>query len=466
MSLNHPVPVYFLDHGPYLAHAQIYWRQLCVAQRVEMESTLGPLLDVPGAGSDDAATIAALPTPSVLVVPAVSGGRVRKDSGAWEEFGRALRSFRAAGGVVVVLEAAAHLPAEGRKARGRSFFGMDRDPKLPGPAGEVRLTIAGEPIAAVNAHGLRVWSEWRYVGGGGGVPPEPIAFVEAEAGRFPIAWRWRGHDWEQPGAMIFTSCWGWPVRDEAVEKPYTKRPFDRQVMSEVRKAYRIVNRELVARTLADTLRRAGARLRRLELLTGESERLPHLTGREKDYHRLLVNDRALLVDLIGFRSLVTGFDDGASADFHRQFQGAEIVNEPGHEKGNGGGGRLDILLRSVLTGAAPAVEGLKYLSQAQRSSVAWVELEAGWLNQAQMSNFLDGEGAKLTTGDWVVAVDRSHDDDPRVTTLRERVTRLGARFLHVQVPHAFARLEEHYAPEMHKVSRKRYTLEVIRGLLG
>lgn len=34
------------------------------------------------------------------------------------------------------------------------------------------------------------------------------------------------------------------------------------------------------------------------------------------------------------------------------------------------------------------------------------------------------------------------------------------------MPSAFARLEEQYAPGMHRVSRKRYTLEVIRGLLG
>ncbi len=83
-----------------------------------------------------------------------------------------------------------------------------------------------------------------------------------------------------------------------------------------------------------------------------------------------------------------------------------------------------------------------------------------------MVAFLGGQGAKLGVGDWVVTVDRSHDDDPVVERVRTLVANAGARFLHVQVPHAFARLEEAYVPAVHRVSRKRYTLDVIRGLLG
>ncbi|MES2638059.1 MAG: hypothetical protein V4850_01195 [Myxococcota bacterium] len=468
MALNHSVPVYFLDAGPHFAHAQHYWRKLCAAQRTEMEGTFGELLPVPGAGSDDPACISTLPTPSVLVVPAVAGGRVQKDWGAWWRFRAALRTYRAAGGVVVVLEAAAHLPAEGQKARGRNFFGMDRDPQLPGTTGEVTLLVGDSPVpvATVNAHGLRVWSEWRYVGEGGGVPPVPIAFVEGTGGRFTVAWRWQGHEWEQPGAMLFLSSWGWIGRDEMEEKAWTQKPFDREVIGEVRKAYRRMNHEIVARTVADTLRRAGTRLRRLELLTGESERLPHRTGREKDYHRLLVNDQALLVDLVSWRALVGVDDGGASAAFHELFRLAEVINEPGHAKGNGGSGRLDILLRSLKRGAPPEEGGLAYLAQPGRSPVAWIELEAGGIHLHQMNEFLRGEGAKLGASDWVVAVDRSHDDEPSVAQVRSQVAELGARFLHVQVPHGFARLEEHYVPEMHRVSRKRYTLDVIRGLLG
>lgn len=461
------VPVYFLEGGPHFAHAQWYWRELLAAQRASMMASFGALEPVPGGGTDDPRPISKLQAPSVLVVPAAAGGRVRKDGGAWWAFRTALRDYRSAGGIVLMLEAAAHLPAEGRRAKGRGLFDMDRDPRSPRVQGQAAFLLASDPnpVVSVNAHELNLHADWRYVGNGSGVPPEPVAFIEGGKERLPIAWRWRAEDWEQPGAMIFTSTWGWAGRDLANEKSWTQSTFNASVIADVQAAYAAVNRELVSRALAETLHRVAARLRRMVRLTGESERLPHRTGKEKDYHRLLLNDRDLLIDLVGWRSLLDE-TDGPSEEFRAMFAGAEVVNEPGHAKGNGDAGRLDILLRSVRGGEAPESPDLSYLSQPGRSAVAWIELEAGPIHEAQMSAFIAGHGAKLGPADWVVAVDRSLDDDPAVRRVAAGVAATGARFLHVRIPSAFARLEEHYAPEMHRVSRKRYTLEVIRGLLG
>lgn len=461
------VPTFFLDGGPHFDHAQGYWQQLLAAQRASVLASFGSLEPVPGVGTDDISAIRDLEAPSVLVVPALSGGRVRKDWGAWWAFRGALRDYRAAGGIVVLLEAAAHLPAEGRRAKGRGLFDMDRDARPTKVQGQATFLLGGDPapVASIDAHGLNLYADWRYVGNGSGVPPEAVAFIEAGGTRLPVAWKWQAEEWEQPGAMIFTSTWGWVGRDQANEKSWTRNPFNAAVIADVQAAYAALNRALVGRTLTETLRRTAARLRRLVRLTGESERLPHRTGKEKDYHRLLLNDRDLLVDLIGWRSLVEERDH-ATREFRTAFAGAEVVNEPGHDKGNGGAGRLDILLRSVWSGEAPESRDASYLGQAGRSPCAWIELEAGSIHEAQMNAFVNGHGAQLGPRDWVVAVDRSPDDDPAVKRVAERVAATGARFLHVRVPSAFARLEEHYAPEMHRVSRKRYTLEVIRGLLG
>lgn len=465
VALN--VPVYFLEGGPHFAHAKWYWRELLAAQRASMLASFGGLEPVPGGGTDDPSPIAKLPAPSVLVVPALAGGRVRKDWGAWWAFRTALRDYRSAGGIVLLLEAAAHLPAEGSRAKGRGLFDMDRDPRPPKLQGQADFLLGNDPqpVATVNAHGLNLHADWRYVGDGGGAPPEAVSFIRNSVESFPIAWRWRTEEWDQPGAMIFTSTWGWAGRDLTNEKAWTKDTFNAAVIGEVQRAYAALNRELVSRTVAETLHRTAARLRRMVRLTGESERLPHRTGKEKDYHRLLLNDRDLLVDLVGWRSLVDD-QDAASGEFRAVFAGSQVVNEPGHDKEAGANGRLDILLRSVRGGDAPESNDLSYLGQRGRSAVAWIELEAGPIHEAQMSAFIAGHGAKLRPTDWVVAVDRSLDDDPAVRRVASGVAAAGARFLHVRIPGAFARLEEHYAPEMHRVSRKRYTLEVIRGLLG
>ena len=191
--------------------------------------------------------------------------------------------------------------------------------------------------------------------------------------------------------------------------------------------------------------------------------LDQYTGSEKDYHRLLVNDIELAVDLIGWRDLCGLNDGGLSSAFRRTFQTPEVFDEPGHDKGSGGRGRLDIRLASDL-GAAEL--GPAWADKVGRGPVAWIELEAGPLHLHQIKAFLEGEGKKLRDGDYVCAVDRSEDVSPQVVEARALVEAAGARFLHVQVPHAFSQLEEAYAPRMHELSRKRYTLEVIRGLLG
>jgi hypothetical protein len=260
--------------------------------------------------------------------------------------------------------------------------------------------------------------------------------------------------------MLFLSSWGWARRDVLNNRKWTRGAHTQGVIEQVSSGYRGLNRELVRAAVLAVLQRRAERTARLERLAGETVRLPGRTGREKDYHRLLVNDVELCVDIVGWRDLVGVCD--ASAAFRRTFVKPGVVNEPGYAKTRGRG-RLDILLS-----ADPAAEGRKelWLATPERGPVAWIELEAGGIHLHQIQEFIQGHGEHLQPGDYVCAIDQSPDDHPQVAEARGFVEAAGATFLHSQVPNAFSRLEEAYAPGMHRLSRKRYTLEVIRGLLS
>jgi hypothetical protein len=364
------------------------------------------------------------------------------------------------------LEKAFNLPADDQKARGRNWQGFQSDNHAPKHKGEVELLFTdggGEHVAAaIDAHGLGLGSEWKR-----GVETDthasPIGWIRSPAGRSPIAWRWSREGWEEPGAMLFLSCWGWTRQEVLTGSDWVQDAFNREVIEHVFEGYRSLNRAIVGRQVLDVLSRRHTRMTRLERLAGETVRLPNRTGREKDYHRLLVNDAELCVDLIGWRALVGEDDGGRSQEFRQTFRAPAVVNEPGHDKSNGRKGRLDILL-SADRNAENA--GNSLLAEKERGPVAWVELEAGPLHLHQIQEFLAGEGRALRRGDYVCAVDRSGDGDPGVVEARRLVEGTGAHFLHAQVPWVFGRLEEAYAPKMHSLSRRRYTLEVIRGLLG
>jgi hypothetical protein len=460
MALVLPVPVYFLDEGPHVAAAQWYWQGLLRAHRAEMEATFGVLRPSPGE-DHGTAWIAELPTPAVVIVPAIGGGRVRKDWTAWGAFHAHLRAFRRRGGVVVLLEGAFHLPAEEKRARGRAWGCFERGGD-GGVKGAIRILAGTEALDEFDIHGFELRCDWR------ADLSDPLvreaAWGTNDAARTPLAWRWGQDEHEEPGAMLFTTCGGWLRFDMTIEKRWLKNVFNRQVADRLFEGYRRMNRFIVEREVARSIAGLQARLARLDRLSGETVRLAHRTGREKDYHRLMVNDPEMCVDLIGWRDLVGLADGGVSHAFRAAFgEDPVVVNEPGHDKEGGARGRLDILLA---TAAAVGEGGGLDLAEPTRGPVAWVELEAGPIHLHQIQAFLAGEGTKLRSGDFVCAVDRSHDEDPAVTAARAQVEGLGVGFLHVRVPQAFARLEEAYAPQMHRVSRKRYALDVIRGLLG
>jgi hypothetical protein len=460
MSLALPVPVYFLDDGPHIPAAQGYWQGLLRAHRAEMEATFGSLLAAPEPG-DSTAWIGELPTPAVVIVPAIGGGRVRKDWDAWYAFRGHLRTFRRRGGVVVLLEAAFHLPAEEKRARGRAWECFERGGHQ-GLKGAVKIVAGTEAVDEFDAYGLALRCDWRADSENPHV--REVAAATNGGGRTTLAWRWGHDEHEEPGSMLFTSCWGWTRLDVTNGKKWLEDAFNRSVVDRVFEGYRKMNRRLVEREVVAAVTGLHARLGRLERLSGDTVRISHRTGREKDYHRLLVNDAELCVDLIGWRDLIGIDDSGVSARFRRTFgDSPAVINEPGHDKGGGRRGRLDILL-----GSGPGVQevGITDLAVATRGPVAWVELEAGPIHRHQFEAFLAGEGKKLRAGDFVCAVDRSHDGDPDVLAAKAQVEALGVSFIHVRVPQAFARLEEAYAPDMHRLSRKRYALDVIRGLLG
>jgi len=466
MPLSLPIPVYFADGGPNVAHAQPYYQTLLRAYAEEMRGTFDELAPAPATGLETA-WITSLPTPSVLVLPALCGGWVDKDWGAWWAFRGHLREYRAAGGVVVCLDKAFNLPADGQRAAGRGWEGFQTDPAMPAVMGKVAFSLgkhaeSAAVLAELDTVKLGARCEWKRGKNGEDTRGAPIAWLAANGTHLPLAWRWAREGWEEPGVMLFLSTWGWLRRDVIDGKDWTQVPFNQQVIDGVVEAYRTLNRAIVQQQVADVIARRQARTRRLERLAGENVRLPNRVGREKDYHRLLVNDSELCVDIVGWRALLGEDLDGASQRFLDTFKQAAVVNEPGHAKAHGGRGRLDILLAAD---ASAEEQGDAYVAAGERGPVAWIELEAGPLHLHQIEAFLAGHGEQLRPGDYVCAVDRSRDDAPEVRRARELTEACGATFLHAQVPHVFARLEEAYAPDMHRLSRKRYSLEVIRGLL-
>ncbi|MCB9779843.1 MAG: hypothetical protein H6742_14855 [Alphaproteobacteria bacterium] len=465
MGLPLDIPVYFSDSGPSVAHAKPWYQTLLRAHRVEMEATFDALTPAPAVDLDTA-WIARLPTPSVLVLPALCGGWVDKDWGPWWRFRGHLREYRGAGGVVVCLDKAFNLPADGRRAAGRGWEGFETDAARPGLAGRVSLVAASSAIATraeLDTVEVKAWSEWKRNPRWSDSRGAPAAWVTQGDAQVPVAWRWAREAWEEPGVMLFLSTLGWLRRDILDGVDWLRDPSNLKVVDRMFTAYRALNRALVEHEVRTVLDRRQARTRRLERLAGETVRLPNRVGKEKDYHRLLVNDSELCVDIVGWRALVDEDPDGLSRRFRKTFRHAAVANEPAHAKAHGGRGRLDILLAA---NADAEQQGDAYLAERSRGPVAWIELEAGPIHRHQIEAFLGGQGAQLRAGDFVCAVDRSADDDPAVSWAREQTEACGATFLHAQVPQVFARLEEAYAPAMHRLSRKRYALEVIRGLLG
>ncbi len=466
------VPVHVLDEGRLLNGAlKRWWSASLRAQRNEIKKTLGQYEVIK---SLDA--LADLEAPSVLVVPVVAGGVVGK--GDWWAFQAYLWQYVRRGGVVVALWQAFCLAQEGEKAGGRAFEGISTragDGWLPG---EITLRRPGEdppqrlsagplpsplPRAITIASGHGFWVEHAVRDPRVAGPAlETVASVTGAGASLPLALRlaYPAHDY--PGAILFMNTWSW-MRYMLDETPRAKavKATDRAQAEFFFTCLRALNRDLVREAVVEAGRRARVRTRRLELLCGERDRLRHAMGGEKDYHRLLANDVELLLDLLA------GRDDALLGELRALYGRGAPWPEPPHEKGPDRKGRLDILLVVAGEDVERSPAALKaYLARQDRRPVAWIELEAHAIDLAQMNNFTDGMKGTLRAGDFVCAVDRSSEDDPAVRQLRARIEARGARFIHVQVPEVFDRLEERYLPEIHTLQRRRYTVDVIRGLLG
>lgn len=473
--LSLPVPVSMLDNGPFLKTSKPWWSTLLRAQRKQMTAIFHEVTTISDLdGVDD------LPAASVLIIPALAGGCVEKWQ--WWSFRAKLRTFRARGGLVVFLQHAFCLPAEDKRARGRNFERLVA--RHPGDwyPGTVRLELdpscANAPEYATldlgralpkeidTGHGF--WSEHTLE-----VSPadDERWSVLASAGqgkkRSPIAIQFAERPHVTSGAMLFLSVWGWQLANLA-EAPRSgaAKGTDRVKAEAFNLHLLAVHRALICSTMAWIHSRVAERVERLELVSGEGERLGRNLGAEKDYHRLLANDFELCLDVLSWRSVVE--EDRTADRMRKKLAGGWIWAEPPHRKAQKQKGRLDLLLFAAKNfpeeQTAPALEA--FLQSAGRGPVAWVELEAGPMNEGQVTTFVKANRDLLRKGDFVCTIDRSRDDEPVVGRVRNLVAPTGADFVHVRVPDVFDRLDEHYAPLSHRTMRKRFTTEIIRGLLG
>ena len=472
MPLSVEAPVHILDEGPRLEdEVQWWWTALLRAQRKEIEATLGPYrvhrtLD----------TVEGLAAPSVLVVPAHAGGVVGKRD--WWRFQELLWQYVRRGGIVVVLRQAFCLIEDGERAGGRTFEGISTrapDNWMPGTVTFMRSAkgqstgVVAEPLPrplptafdVPTGHGF--WVEHTIKDQAiAGQHLEILAHVAQREQSRPLALRLAYSYHEFPGAVLFLNTWSWMRRtlDEETRSSAAKAA-NREQAEFCFRCLRALNRELVLEALTEADKRLRQRTTRLELLCGERERLNHAMGSEKDYHRLLANDVELLLDLLATRETTQ------PGDLCRLFHRSSPWPEPPHRIGPDRRGRLDILLLCPGEDLERDSESLMtYLDQHDRKPVAWIELEAHAIDTEQILRFAKGMKAHLRPGDFVCAIDRSGNSDPAVIRVKEHLDTLNVNFLHVQVPLAFDHLEERYLPELHRLQRRRYTLDVIRGLLG
>ena len=471
MPLFVEAPVHLLDEGPLLKDGlKWWWAAQLQAQRKEIGQTLGHYRVL-----RDLDAIEKLSGPSVLVIPAITGGVVPKRD--WWRCQGLLWQYVRRGGVVVVLSQAFCLTEEGQRAGGRTLDGVSTrasDNWLPGAVTFRRTdetdrprALDADPLPAPLPRALEVetghgfWVEHAVRNDTvGGKYLQIVAEVNHREGTHPLALRLAYPPHDYPGAILFLNTWSW-MRWELDKGGKVAKKANRDQAEFCFRCLRAFNRELVQETLAAADQRLRQRTARLELLCGERDRLQHAMGGEKDYHRLLANDTELLLDLLAAR------DPKLLDKLHELFRGSTAWPEPPHLKGPDKRGRLDILLLAADEDLGQdATLLLPYLGQKQRKPVAWIELEAGQIDAEQIMRFAKGMKRHLHPRDFVCAVDRLSDDDANVVRVREHVEALGARFLHVQVPEAFDHLEERYLPELHRLQRRRYTVDVIRGLLG
>ena len=454
MKLN--VPILLLDKGGLPPTAKWYWHRTRDAQIHEVQEIFGDYTALPSYEE-----IEQVEVPSIVIVPTLAGGCVSKRD--WWSFRRALRQYRARGGIVVVLGGAFCLPETGQKSSGRNFEGIYTSGGNTWLEHPVHFSSAPGPVSPPT-HGF--WVEHRVPGG----PDSRIEVLETASDgsrMLPLVIRFADRGSEMPGAMLFMTTWGW-MRERLLFHPRTKEAkLPRADVEATFGALRMVNRRAVESTITWVLQRMGRRLARLETLSGEGDRLVRRMGSEKDYQRLLANDFDLCLDVLSWRALV-GAGHPDSESLRREMTGGWLWPEPPHHKGGKRRGRLDLLLLPKDEGpATPSLSALElWLAEPSSGKVAWVELEAGGFDATQMDTFYDANKHLFRDGDFIAAVDRSPDDSAEIQAFANKVSTGGYTFVHVRIPEVFDKLEEHYAPLVHRALRKRFTTEVIRGLIG
>ncbi len=441
-----------------------------------MDQTLGAATEL-----STFAEIERIAVPSVLVVPVIAGGTVGKSE--WAQFQEVLWRYVRRGGVVVVLLQAFCLQEDGQRAGGRRFEGVATHARkgrnwLPGViefgSGHARgarvactrigpgdqIPAAFGAIEVDTGHGLLLEHEL--------VDPNVageactvLAYVATGGHCLPLILRlaYDRHEW--PGCILFMNTWSWMRADLLVQRRAVQKLALEHVENTFR-CLRAVNRETVLSTVRLAQERVVSRLARMEVLAGANDRLRRVLGSEKDYHRLLANDPGLCVDLLCVHGTAT------AKQLRKVVGDGLLIAEPPHPIGDARRGRLDLLLfapgEAVDFDTRASLDA--YLENPGRKAVAWVELEAGQIHAAQMLRFVTQAGKLLRKGDFVCAVDRSPDASSDVLNVGRCVADAGAMFVHVRVPNAFDALEEAYLPTLNRLSRKRFTLEVIRALLG
>lgn len=467
-----PVPVRLLLAPALSAGIPSYWEALLEAQYVEIEKTWGAIKVINQWDNLDR-----LSPPGILIIPALAGGTVTKPQ--WWSFCRELRAFRRRGGIVIVLLAAFCLPQEGERAAGRRFAGIETsggenwlhhpvrfsaEKGLEGETGTfggVRefLDAQTEPFSPAG-HGF--WTEHvlkehdPHVSILVGVKDEtrelPVALLHAEAPQ------------DLPGVMLFLNTWGWrshhqrfPKRNESVSFAAAEASLE---------VLRTLNQRITLDALQLVQERLGKRLERLEALSGEHERLERTMGTEKDYQRLLANDPGLCLDVLTWRSLVE--NEAVSTSLRTVMDRRWLWAEPPHRLAGRVKGRLDLLM--IHEDEGPDGENFgaleAWLKSPDRRPVCWIELEAGAFHAHQMNTFFDQNRDLLRAGDFIGAIDRSHDTAPEIAAFRIKVEDTGIRFLHVRLQDALNQLELWYAPRVHRLLRQRFSLDLIRALVG
>jgi len=174
-----------------------------------------------------------------------------------------------------------------------------------------------------------------------------------------------------------------------------------------------------------------------------ANKLKHVSGKEKDYQKILSNDLDLLIDILQIDAIVN------DEDYTNLLKYPEIINEPVYDVSK----RLDFKLISNTTDCE-----------------VWIELENKGMDIAQLEQFIKWciNNDKKRNKCYLVSIDWEEDVSiiNNFTEKTEKDSNGTIVFIHINLKDVINKLTRIYSEKLIAYERKRASLQIIQTLCG